>query len=216
MKLGGARTFPISRALTAPLSLVETLRGALTGGSLGHTVGGPLGAAVGGSLGGAGGLMQGVGLSLARRRNFAQSTFARLLRGGEGLMEHEKDRLAEGLGLRRARFDQLAQAMKTKHPARRIGAHEDIYSRFANSKYNPMAALERLVDARALAGRLAKREPLLQHERELVSALRARERRERVKDVAGPAAAALAATAGAGAAGYGGYQAYRHVKRPRD
>src|SRR4051812_13612170 len=166
-KIGAGRTFPLSRALTAPLSLLETGRGLVTGGSIGHAVGGPVGAAMGGAAGAVGGLMNGVGRSLARRRNFAQSTLARLVRGGEGMMENEKSRLAEGLGLPRERLDTLIRRMKGRRPEQHLGTHEDAYSRFANTKSNPIAAAERVMEARALAGRLAKGEPLLQHEDDL-------------------------------------------------
>ena len=211
-KIGAGRSFPLSRALTAPLSLLETGRGLLTGGSIGHAAGGPVGAALGGAAGAVGGLMNGVGRSLGRRRNFAQSTLARLVRGGKGMMEHEKSRLAEGLGLSRERLETLITRMKVRRPERHLGTHEDVYSRFANSKINPIAALERVIDARALAGRLAKGEPLLQHEEELVNALRARERTEKLRDMLGPAAKALGGIGAAGGAGYGGYRAWRAVK----
>ena len=91
-----------------------------------------------------------------------------------------------------------------------------MFSRFANTRSNPIAALDRFIEARALAGRLAKREPLLQHEEELVGAIRAQDRAEKVKDVRKPAAQVLGGLGAAGGAGYGGYRAWQEWQRRRE
>src|SRR5262245_42343238 len=88
LKLGAARTFPISRALTTPLSLIDAVRGGVSGGTVGHALAGPVGAGAGGVGGALYGLLRGVGESLGRRRNFAQATLARFRAGGAGLMKH--------------------------------------------------------------------------------------------------------------------------------
>lgn len=208
LKLGGGRTFPVSRALTTPLSLVDALRGAVSGGTLGHSVAGPLGAGAGGVAGALYGVARGVGESLGRRRNFAQATLARLRDGGAGLMQHERARLAEGLGVSSQRLEKLMAGMKKPRPAGVGGERgEGDYSRFANSAVNPIAALGRFIDARALAGRIGTQAPLLADEKMLVDALRARERIERAKEVAKPAAKVLGAVGAAGGAGYGAYRA---------
>lgn len=204
LKLGGARTFPVSRALTTPLSLLDAVRGGVSGGTVGHTLAGPLGAGAGGVGGALYGLVRGVGESLGRRRNFAQATLARLGAGGAGLMKHERARLAEGLGVSAERMEKIIAGLR-KRSAGGV-AHEGRYSRLANSVVNPVAALERFVDARALAGRLGTGAPLLADEKMLVDALRARERVERAKDVVRPAARLLGAV-GLGSASYGAYRA---------
>lgn len=203
-KLGAARTFPVSRALTTPLSLLDAVRGAVSGGAFGHAMAGPLGAGGGAAGGALYGLVRGVGDSLGRRRNFAQSTLARLGAGGAGLMRHERARLAEGLGVSAVGMDKIVAGLRR---GARPGdaAEEGRYSRLANSAFNPVAALERFIDARALAGRMGTKAPLLADEKMLVDALQARARVERAKDIAGPAAKALGAAGVAGA----GYRAYR-------
>jgi hypothetical protein len=218
LKLGAGRTFPISRALTTPLSLVDALRGAVSGGTLGHTVGGPVGAGAGGVAGALYGVARGVGESLGRRRNFAQSTLARLRDGGAGLMQHEQARLAEGLGVSSDRLEKLVGGMKQQRRDAGAGRGEGEYSRFANSALNPIAALGRFLDARALAGRMGTRESLLADEKMLVDALRRRERIERAKDVAMPAAKVLGAAGAVGGAGYGAYRVHQERSggsRPR-
>lgn len=207
VKLGGARTFPISRALTTPLSLLDAVRGGVSGGTVGHTLAGPLGAGAGGAGGALYGLLRGVGESLGRRRNFAQATLARLGAGGAGLMKHERARLAEGLGVSAERMEKIVAGLR-KRSAGAGAAREGQYSRLANSVVNPVAALERFVDARALAGRLGTGAPLLADEKMLVDALRTRERVERAKDVVRPAAKLLGA-AGLGSASYGVYRAQK-------
>lgn len=203
-KLGG-RSFPLSRALSTPLSLVDAVRGGVRGGTVGHTFGGPIGAGAGGVGGALYGLLRGVGDTLGRRRNFAVSTLARLRAGGSGLQRHEKARLAEGLGLAPERMEKIIRGMRRRVPGGDLG-QEGRYSRLANSTLNPVAALERFVDARALAGRMGMKAPLLGDEQLLVDALRARARIERMKDVVRPAAQAIGA-AGLGTAGYGAYRA---------
>jgi hypothetical protein len=216
LKLGGARSFPISRALTTPLSLVDALRGGVSGGTIGHAIAGPMGAGAGGVGGALYGLVRGVGDTLGRRRNFAQSTLARLRAGGAGLMKHEKARLAEGLGVSVDRMEQLIAGLKKRPPRAGRERYEGDYSRLANSVFNPVAALERLIDARALAGRLGTSAPLLTDEKLLVDALRARERVERAKDLARPAARVLGAIGAVGGAGYSAYRAQKGRGWPTD
>ena len=200
-----AANYSLSRLLTHPAT--QAIKGGLSGTvSKALEVGAlagfhPLAVGGGAALGALQGVVGGMGGALADRRNYTHATLARILRGGRGLMNSEKHRLAESIGVSPHRLETLiANVAGKKNPTDYMTPAESIYSRLSTSSLFPHKAIGRIIDARALAGRIERGEPLLQHEQQLINTLRRENRIQKVKDVlpllgVGTAAAAAGAAA---------------------
>ena len=205
VKLGA--DYRYSRLLTTPGA--QAMRGALADALAGAAEWGVFGAAGGISrpgavaattgLAGLRGALGGPGRALAERRNFAQATLARLVDGGR-LMGEERARLVEALGVAPERLDRAAARLARGEKNRFMTPAESLQSCLSTTKYLPHLALDRVVNARALAGRVAAGEPLLQAEKNLFSAVRGADRAERLRRALPYAAGGAATGAGVVAA----------------
>lgn len=130
--------YPISRLMTSRGAAGAA--GAAEGLSTGMLAMGPVG---GGIRALQQHVMRGVG---------GRALHGRLVRGGKGLMGHEKKKLAEALGVSGPKLDKMIDGYAKAHK----GSKTNPISRAVSSKYTGIAIPRRLMDTRAMAGRAAK------------------------------------------------------------
>jgi len=148
--------YPISRFLThrAGSGAMDAVGHAAAGTALGPA------AAVGGLE---------VALQSLRRGIGGRALHGRLVRGGKGLMGHEKKKLAETLGVSVPEVEKIIARYAAKHR----GGKTHPVSRALSTKYNPIAIPRRILDTRAMAGRAAAGgKGMTKREREIVKVLR--------------------------------------------
>lgn len=203
-KLAG---YPISRALTEKAPVLPAIRNAALGMILGGSLKGPAGAAAAGLGGAVKGLMSG---AKGGRRSFANEALAHLRRGGSaGLMQHERSRIAEGLGMNEERLEKILDRMRT-------GSSSEMHGEIAEKTLAPFTdpgnVVSRVLHSRALAERMNRGEKLLHDENDLLSAIKGRNRLERAKEIGLP----IAGLASAGGLVYGGAKAHEYVSKRRN
>jgi hypothetical protein len=76
----------------------------------------------------------------------------RLVKGGKGLMGHEKEKLGEALGVSGPKLDKMIAS----YAAANKGGKTHPLSRAASTKWTGIGAARRIVDTRAMAGRAAR------------------------------------------------------------
>ena len=213
---------PISKFLTG-----ETAGAGLAGG-LGALLSQGAGALPATAIGGLTGLL-GPAAMKGGRALHSGALESRILRGGKGLLDFEKDHLAEGVGVSREKLNRLLTSSSKRGPVKPFGtirdhlgviqervtgsesSHlnrrmEDILSdaagpadRLATTKYNPLNLPGRMTQSRALAGRVADKEELIGAEQRVMDLLKSESRKDTAKRVGFPVAAA--AVLGGGALG---------------
>jgi hypothetical protein len=139
--------YPISRFLNSRMThgVIEGANRGAQGAALGLGTAATAGMAAGGV--GLGALHAYLGRSVTGR-----ALHGRLVRGGKGLMGHEKKKMSEALGVSGPKLDKMIAS----YAAANKGGKTMPISRAATVKYNPLAAIQRLVDTRALAGRAGR------------------------------------------------------------
>lgn len=177
--------YPISRFLSSPHAAATS--GAISSVTPGAGGFNAIGMGIGSLLGAS--TLQGT------RARGVKALLARAGQGGEGLMKHERKRLAEATGLTRKQLDDALERVGRKQLANTKDTAK--IERALTWKYNPLAALGRVIGARGMAGRAARGGKGLQaSEKEMLEAIK-QEHKRRIRRKLG-----LGAAAG-GAAGLG-------------